>query len=686
MTTLIDLLAPARSLREKIRAKRARAFQPPPRLSADQWADTYRIVPTETSAISGPWRTSQVEIARGPMRAVSDPAVRRVSCMASAQIFKTTVLETAVGYYMQLDPCPILFYSASQNTIDATISDKIDPMIINTPELAALWGGPQALEAKNERFTRYKKRFPGGALELLTINSTANLRNRAAKVVLIDEVDDCTAVADGDPLDLAAARAISFKGEEKIVGVSTPTIRGESKIEAAYQASDMRKPYIACPTCGHEEYLKWSQIHFKNEAGETDASCARYIGECGHEWTEADRVRALTTEGAISWRQTKPFRCCGELQHPEQERNWSGDGLAFCKHCGELPVPVTHAGFWGWIAYHPRWSLRDIVQEFLDRKGDRLKLQEFVNNRLAETWGRGEEEGLEQVDPDSLEARAEPAWDLVPAGVKLITLGVDVQPRGKKQGLYAEVVGWGDGEETWSLDYHHIEGDPDDGEVWAILDEIRTAKYVTDDGRTLTPQAACVDTGGHNMDAVMSYCGARRSQRVWAIKGASEKTGSRAPIWPLSPPKTRKRGAALYILGTQAAKDWLSSCLSKTSPGPQYVHVPAGRSPTWFSQILNERRFTVHTSGGRPTTTWKPRAAGVDTEALDCRVYAKAALEGLKRMGLRGVDAPSATAAPATTAEKGEEVTGAPDPASAAPPAPPTNHRRRRKTGSGFWS
>lgn len=686
MTTLIDLLAPVQALREKIQAKRARAFQPPPRLTADQWADTYRIVPTETSAISGPWRTSQVEIARGPMRAVSDPAVRKVTCMASAQIFKTTVLETAVGYFMHLDPCPILFYSASQTTIDATISAKIDPMIANTPELAALWGGPQALEAKNEKFTRYKKRFPGGSLELLTINSTSNLRNRAAKVVLIDEVDDCTAVADGDPLDLASARAISFKGEEKIVGVSTPTIRGESKIEAAYQSSDMRKPYLACPTCGHEEYLKWSQIDFKNEAGETDASCARYIGECGHEWTEADRIRALTTEGAISWRQTKPFRCCGELQHPEQERNWSKDGLAFCKSCGELSVTVAHAGFWGWIAYHPRWSLRDIVQEFLDRKGDRLKLQEFVNNRLAETWSRGEEADLEQVDPDSLEARVEPAWDLVPAGVKLITLGVDVQPKGKKQGLYAEVVGWGDGEETWSLDYHHIDGDPDEGEVWAILDEIRTARYATEDGRTLTPQAVCVDTGGHNMDAVMAYCGARRSQRVWAIKGGSEKTASRAPIWPLTPPKTLKRGAALYILGTQAAKDWLASCLAKSNPGPQYVHVPAGRASKWFTQLLNEKRFTVYANGGRMSTTWKPRAAGVDTEALDCRVYAKAALEGLKRMGLRGVDAPSAAAIPATApspkADTADATSGIRMPATPASSAP----KKRKRAGSGFWS
>ncbi len=263
-------------------------------------------------------------------------------------------------------------------------------------------------------------------------------------------------------------------------------------------------------------------------------------------------------------------------------------------------------------------------------------------------------------------------------------MGVDVQPKGKKQGLYAEVVGWGDGEETWSLDYHHIDGDPDEGDVWAILDEIRTARYATEDGRTLTPQAVCVDTGGHNMDSVMAYCGARRSQRVWAIKGGSEKTASRAPIWPLTPPKTLKRGAALYILGTQAAKDWLASCLAKSNPGPQYVHVPAGRASKWFTQLLNEKRFTVYANGGRMSTTWKPRAAGVDTEALDCRVYAKAALEGLKRDGSsrRGRASASVIPSPVPHSDAGKDANaGSRHEQPTAPAA-----RKRKRAGSGFWS
>lgn len=679
---MLDLLAGHEALAEALASRRRRAYIPPPRLTADQWADRYRIVPTVTSAISGPWSTAQVEIARGPMRAISDPAVRRVTCMASAQIFKTSTLETAIGYFMHLDPCPMLLYSASKDTIDATVTKKIDPMIVNTPELAALWGGAKALESKNEKFMKHQKIFPGGDLELLTINSTANLRNRAAKIVMIDEVDDCQQVADGDPISLAEARAISFKGEEKILLVSTPTIRGHSKIDESYQSSDMRKPYIACPTCGHEEYLKWSQVKFTDDDGRVDPSIAHYVGECGHVWSEADRIKALTTENAIHWRQTRPFRCCDELQHPEQERLWSECGRAVCKDCGQMPVPVRHAGFWGWIAYHPRWSLSDIAKDFLDRRGNRQKLQEFVNNRLAETWVEQQEDAHE-VDPEVFQSRVEPAWDLVPSGVRVITVGVDVQPAGSKGGLHVEVVGWGDGEETWSLEHHVIAGDPDDAEVWGVLDEIRLQRRETEDGRHLTPQAVCVDTGGHNMDAVMSYAGQRRNQRVWAIKGASENALTRAPIWPTQPPQTVRNGARLHVIGTHAAKDWLSACMGKTQPGPLYMHVPSDRSAKWFAEMTNEKRTTLMVNG-RQATTWKPRASGVDTESLDARVYAKAALEGLKRLGVRlGVAAPSATAAP--PARPADPETDAPAPQ---PPAMPASKPRIRRAASksSFWS
>ena len=59
-------------------------------------------------------------------------------------------------------------------------------------------------------------------------------------------------------------------------------------------------------------------------------------------------------------------------------------------------------------------------------------------------------------------------------------------------------------------------------------------------------------------------------------------------------------------------------------------HFPMEREHEWFEQLTNEivkKRF----SQGRLIREWRPRKEGVRTEALDCRVYAYAALRGLIR-------------------------------------------------------
>ncbi|MEA5159986.1 terminase gpA endonuclease subunit [Cereibacter johrii] len=683
---MLDLLASRDHLRSTIANRRRRTLRPPPQLTADEWADTYRIVPSETSAVTGRWDTSMYEVARGPMRAITEPGVRIITGVASAQIFKTSTCETAVGYFMHMAPCPILVYEPTDTTVSAFVDSKLDPMIRSTPELAALWGGRKALERKRDDFTAQKKTFAGGYIEILTANSPANTASRSAKIVVMDEVDKFESTRDGDPVALIDERTKGFSGEELSIRMSTPTIEGESPIAAEYAKSDRRKPYLECPHCGEWHYLKWSQVHYKNAEGKADPEAACYVCEsCGCAWTEAERIKPLTTLGAISWRQTKPFKCCDERQDPEVERRWNDEGRALCKTCGRRAVSNRHAGFWAWEAYHPRRSLADLVRSWLDCHGNRGKLQNFVNSKLAECW-RPQEEEAGAVDADQFAARVEPTWDAVPAAVRVLTMGVDVQPRGPQSPgrLEAEVVGWGDGEETWSIEYHVIEGDPDEPDVWAQLDEIRLRAYQRDDGKPMHVQAVCVDTGGHNLDSVMAYCGARRNARVWAIKGASELGGKRQPIWPVSPPKTVKHGARLYIVGTLSGKDWVASCISKTASGPMFMHVPADRSSSWFEQLLNEKRVSFQ-QNGRTMTTWKPRASGARTEALDCRVYAKAALEGLRRLGVRlGVASAAATATPAPAAPTDGQA--APAPA----PVPPTAPRRklltRKPAASSFWS
>jgi phage terminase large subunit GpA-like protein len=116
---------------------------------------------------------------------------------------------------------------------------------------------------------------------------------------------------------------------------------------------------------------------------------------------------------------------------------------------------------------------------------------------------------------------------------------------------------------------------------------------------------------------------------VWAIKGASETSGQRSPIWP-SGKSTRKRSRDYkpVIIGTNAGKDRISSCIQIEVPGPGYMHF----GPDWdvgrFAQIASSNRLVVKKRSGRAYRVWELKRNHAD-EALDDRVYAYAALWGL---------------------------------------------------------
>ncbi|RMF33647.1 MAG: phage terminase large subunit family protein, partial [Alphaproteobacteria bacterium] len=77
--------------------------------------------------------------------------------------------------------------------------------------------------------------------------------------------------------------------------------------------------------------------------------------------------------------------------------------------------------------------------------------------------------------------------------------------------------------------------------------------------------------------------------------------------------------------------------LNVTEPGPGCIHFSARLDAAFFAQLTAERVQTKW-SNGRPVRQWVPRRPGARNEALDCYVYASAALQGLYSGGLRLAD------------------------------------------------
>jgi len=592
-----------------------------------------------------------VEIARGPMLAPTEPGVHVVTAMSCTQLLKTSLLENVFGYYAHLDPCPILLVQPKDDAAEQFSKERITPLIKATPALRELVGTGKTRTAEE---TLTYKAFPGGFLALVGAGSPDNLARRPVRVTLFDEVDKYPVTREGDPITLGEERTATFGTNWLSVRACSPTVEDESRIERSYGDSDQRRASVACPHCQHRQFLDFFRhVEWEKEPdGTHHPETARiYCEACGAGWSEGDRLKAL---GTARWHQTRPFQCCGVRRSPLDDYAtawrdgnadpvgavwdwWASDRWAVyrakCPTCREWPVDNEHAGFQASKLYSP-WQKdrpRDIAKKFLDAQGDEDKLQAWWNTQLGLVYRR---RAGKEVDPASLMARREVYPAEVPNGVAVITIGADSQ--GDRVEL--EAVGWGRDEESWSLGYEVFEGDQESPDFWARVRDFLTRKWLRADGTPFVAAAACFDSGGSHTQAVYQFCRANSGLLrggVHAIKGESERSGQRSPVWPPVAKVKRFKTERFrpVIIGTNAAKDTISARLTIEAPGPGYMHFPAEWDRVRFDQLTAER-LTLKTISGRSFRMWKPRP-GRANEALDCRVYAYAALCGLIHRGLK---------------------------------------------------
>jgi len=546
-----------------------------------QWADRCRKLSPEASAEHGQWDTSRAEYQREMMDAANDPTVSQVVVMTSAQVGKTEVILNTIGYHIDYDPCPILIVQPDIAMAETFSKDRVAPMLRDTPAIRDRVADPKSRDSNNRIL---HKAFPGGRLTMVGANAPSGLAGRPIRVVLFDEVDRMPASAgtEGDPIGLAIKRTTTF-WNRKIIMVSTPTVKGLSRIETAFEETDKRRFHVPCPHCGHEHTLAWGNVRWESGLpGTARMVCPSCSGEFGNAAKNAAIRRGR-------WIATAPFK-----------------GKAGF-HLNEL--------------YSPWKSIADVVADFLEAKGNPQRLQVWVNTSLGETW----EEAAEQVTEHELMERVETYAAPVPARGLFLTIGADTQP----DRIEAECVAWGAGEESWSIEHRVFHGDPDipegsRGSPWDALTDFVRKQYRHESGVPITASYTMIDSGGHNTQAVYDYVRRHRGDRIFAVKGRG---GEGVPI--VGPPNRKQSGKTrrkvdLYIVGVDNAKSVVMKRLKIDSPGPGYCHFPAGREPEWFRQLTAEKIVTKFVKGF-PRREWK-KEEGRRNEALDCRVYAFAAM------------------------------------------------------------
>ena len=596
-------------------ARRALAIlRPPPELTISDWSDANRRLSSEASAEPGQWRTSRAEYQRGIMDAISDGSVESVVIMSAAQCGKTECLLGTVGYYIDQDPAPIMVVMPTERDAEAWSKDRFSPMARDTPCLAGRIADPKSRDGSNKIL---HKRFPGGHLTIVGANAPSGLASRPIRILLCDEVDryPFSAGAEGDPVNLAKKRTVTF-WNRKIVLVSTPTIRGLSRIETAYLESDQRQYWVPCPSCGVHQVLVWGQVRWDSAAGghaggghaggEHRPETARYhCAACDAPWSDALRWAAVRRG---EWRARAPFK-----------------GIAGF-HLNEI--------YSSWV------RLEAMVRAFLSaRAGGDEAMKTFVNTSLGESWM----ESGEAPDWRRLYDRRE-RWPAgtVPAGGLMLTAGADVQ----KDRIEVDVWAWGRGLESWLVDHVVIEGGPDHQVAWDQLAALLGRTWPHALGADLQIARLAVDTG-YEAPAVYAWAGRQGFAQVAPVKGvegfnrASPVSG---PTWVDATEGGRRlrRGARLWTVAVSTFKAETYRFLRLERPTdeelaagasfpPGTVHLPDWVESEWLKQFVAEQLVTVKTKRGFTRLEWQKLRER--NEALDARVYARAAawIAGLDR-------------------------------------------------------
>lgn len=556
-----------------------RAVAPRKALTVSQWADAERKLSAKGSAEPGQWRTDRNPPLREPMDCMSARSrVREVALMFPVQLGKTEVAINALGYCMDHDPGPVMVCLPGEVSMNKWVAQKLNPAIDETPAMKRSLSSVASRDASN---TRTFKDFAGGQLYIEHAGSPARLKSTSVRTLLVDEVDEFANNLQGgdDPVEMLNARTSAFPATSKRLYISTPQIKGISRIEQMWEKSDQRRFHVPCPHCDHMQHLQWAGLKWAS-----DFSSAWYVcQECGAHIDERHKTEMIA---AGQWMPENPGA---------RTRGYHLNCLYYQFGLG------------------PRWA--ELAEGWIAAQNDPAKLKTFVNDRLAEPW---EDRAMRAVKHNAIADRAEPyALKTAPLGVLAITAGVDTQDNR----LAVQIVGWGVGMAFWVLDYVELPGDPADDAVWTSLTEVLNAPFLHAGGVTMRIEAVAIDMGGHRTEAVKHFVRQRRVRRPMSIFGA---TANNAPV--LNKGKLAdvtvggqvdRRGVTIYQVGTVAAKHWLFGRLStdaEKAVDQRVTHFSSDLDPAYFAGLVSESYD--------PRKNRFEKRRGARNEPLDTWVYA----------------------------------------------------------------
>ena len=392
-----------------------------------------RVLP-RGSAEPGPWRTRRTPYLYEICAAAVNPKYKRIVLVMSAQSAKTECLLNIVGHRLDDDPAPVLMVYPSQRLATSVSKSRLMPMIRSSASLLAKLDTRKTANALTEKY------IGGMRLGLAWSGSATELSSHPAALIIIDELDRMSDVTDeGDVVTLAEQRSTTYS-DAKIIIASTPTIEGASPIWSLYLQGTQHVWTVPCPQCSLYfapcfDLLQWDP---KATPAQAKRSARLECPNC-HTMIEDKHRNSMNTMGKFEAR---------------------GD------------VESDTASFWvsGLMSPWRSWGQAAASWVEAARSREPGRLQAVRNTVFGELWQmEGEAPAAAKVE----ELRGGYRFDEVPAAVRVLTAGVDVQA----DRLVYVIRGWAESQTSWLIRHGELYGDTLLENVWSDLSMLLQAEY-----------------------------------------------------------------------------------------------------------------------------------------------------------------------------------------------------------------
>lgn len=539
-----------------------------------------------------------------------DAAVQTVVLYWAKRLGKTEIINNVHGHTIEHNPRNILVVYPTLDSAKKWSKQFFMPMVRSTKSLANRIGKIKSRDASN---TILSKEYPGGTISAIGANSPSGFRQVQAPVVTCDEIDAMDNTPEGDPVALAFARAENYSDCIQIVSSTAtkilPPKDGEnlgsgSRIHDFWLSSDQRKWFCPCPDCGKKivlddepdfvnrklNNLKWPIVEISKGVWEHRIEEAYYeCPECHSHWDDTKRLQAIR---AGEWQPTAP------------QTGVRGYWLS-----GFNTVFPPKKGF--------KTKLHQFSAEFLDacKKGESAQIV-WLNTFLC----KPKQMDAERMESKPLLERVEAyTKDALPDKIAILACVTDVQ--GDR--IEYEIIGMGDGEETWGIEYGKIIGDLEEDDVWNRLKDTLNRKFKRQDGVELSIDCAALDLRfkPKRVRNFIKKCGL---PRVYGVYGASN---AKRQVNLVVPKKNKFYGSWSYSVNTIQAKDTIFARLKLKEQGARYMHWHEGYDKDYFDGLTAEEK-RIHYVHGFPEPYYEKIRAR--NEPLDLRVYFLAVMDILK--------------------------------------------------------